>query len=371
MKRVVFFVSSMEGGGAERVASLLCNRWAKAGHDVTLVPTYSKGGTCVYPLDHRVRLAYLADRVGDARKTPWTSLRRLAAMRGLVREAGADVVVSFLTRVNVATLLATRGLDVPVVVSERVYPPEFPVGFVPERLRRWTYPWASTVVMQSQRGLEWVRETMPGAKGVVIPNPCVHPLPGSEPRRDPSAHLAPDRRVVLAAGRLSPQKGFDTLIEAFAPLAARYPEWDLVIAGDGEERPPLEAAVAENGLAGRVLLPGRVGNLSDWYARADVFAMSSRVEGFPNTLMEAMAHGLPAVSFDCDTGPADIIRDGVDGWLVPPATGADGLRVALGQLLAHAGLRERMGEVAVSVRERFSPERVGADWNRVLGLVDE
>lgn len=360
----------MEGGGAERVASLLCNRWAGEGHDVTLVPTFSGRGSCRYPLDAGVRLEYLSDRVGSNRKTPWTSLRRLAAMRGLVREAGADVVVSFLTRVNIATLLATRGLDLPVVVSERVYPPDWPVGRVLDRLRRWTYPRASAVVMQSERGVKWLESAMPKANGAVIPNPCVHPLPDSEPRVDPSEHLAPDRRVVLAAGRLSGQKGFDILIEAFAPLAARFPDWNLVIAGDGSERPALEAAIGENGLSGRVLLPGRVGNISDWYARAEFYVLSSRVEGFPNTLMEAMAHGLPVVSFDCDTGPADIVRDGVDGWLVPLAGGADGLRLAMEKLLAAGALRERMAEAAVSVRERFSPERVGADWDRLLGLVE-
>ncbi|MBD3756373.1 MAG: glycosyltransferase, partial [Gammaproteobacteria bacterium] len=113
MTRILFFVSSMQGGGAERVAAILCNRWVENGHEVTLVPTFSERGTCIYPLDKRVRLIFLADRVSTTRKTAWTMARRLWAMRRLVSETGAEVVLSFLPHVNVATLLATRGLGVP------------------------------------------------------------------------------------------------------------------------------------------------------------------------------------------------------------------------------------------------------------------
>src|SRR5690606_24992785 len=102
---------------------------------------------CLYPLDERVRLVYLADRIGTTRKSPLSLLRRFLAMRALVREWGADGVVSFLPYVNVAALLATRGLKIPVVVSERTYPPASSMSTVWSRLRRWTYPWAATVVM--------------------------------------------------------------------------------------------------------------------------------------------------------------------------------------------------------------------------------
>jgi len=358
----------MQGGGAERVAALLCNHWTGQGHQVFLVPTFSGRGECLYPLDERVRLEYLADRVGTTRKTPWSMVRRLLAMRGMVREFQADVVVSFLPHVNIATLLATRGLGVPVVVSERIYPPAMAIGPFWPRLRRWTYPWASTVVMQTRRGLAWLEQESPASRGSVIPNPCLYPLPENEPALQPEAVVAEDRRVVLGAGRLDEQKGFAKLVEAFAGLAERFPEWKLVILGEGPERPALEEQVAAAGLAGRVHLPGRVGNLGAWYQRADLYAMSSRFEGFPNTLMEAMAHGVPAVSFDCTTGPADLIEDDVNGFLVPPEAGAPGFAEKLGMLMADDAVRDAMGERAATVRQRYSMERVAAQWDRVLGL---
>ncbi|MEP6366876.1 MAG: glycosyltransferase, partial [Marinobacter sp.] len=179
MKRLIFFVSSMQGGGAERVAALLCNHWADQGHQIMLVPTFSGRGECLYPLDERVRLVYLADRIGTTRKSPLSMLRRFLAMRALVREWGADGVVSFLPHVNVAALLATRGLEVPVVVSERTYPPARSMSTVWFRLRRWTYPWAVAVVMQTRRGGDWLAAECPRARSAVIPNPCVYPLPVS------------------------------------------------------------------------------------------------------------------------------------------------------------------------------------------------
>ena len=295
MSQIIFFVSSMHGGGAERVAVLLCNRWVERGHNVTLVVTYSGCGQCVYPLDERVRLVYLADIVGTTRKTPWIMLRRFRALRRLVRDTRADVVVSFLTQVNIAVLLATRGLGVPIIVSERIYPPAMPLHIIWKILRRITYPWTAKVVMQTQGGLEWLQRAAPESRGIIIANPCVFPLPESKPKIEPDTILPAQRCLLLAAGRLEKQKGFDLLIDAFSSLCDVCADWDLVILGEGAERQALEAQIASKELNQRVLLPGRVGNAGDWYQRADLYAMSSRFEGFPNTLLEALAYGLPAM----------------------------------------------------------------------------
>lgn len=368
MTRILFFVSSMQGGGAERVAALLCNRWVARGHEVVLVPTFSGRGTCLYPLDERVKLVYLADRVGTTSKTPWTLLRRLRAMRRMVCDMRADVVLSFLPHVNVAALVTTRGLGVPVVVGERIYPPAMPVGAVWSLLRCLAYPWAKRVVMQTSDGLDWLAREIPRASGVVIPNPCVYPLPEGASGIEPDAIVSDAQRLLLAVGRLDQQKQFDLLIRAFATLAPRFPDWHLAILGEGVERKALEAQIAEAGLRSRVHLPGYVGNLGVWYRRANLYAVSSRFEGFPNTLLEALAHGLPAVSLDCATGPAEMIEHGVNGFLVSPEEGAEKLTLRLEQLMKGERLRHDFGEQASQVRERFSFDKVGAEWDKALGL---
>jgi len=369
--RIFFLVSSMQGGGAERVAALLSNHWVEQGHQVTLMPTFSGRGECLYPLDERVRLDYLADRAGSRRRSPLNKLRRMTALRRAIRELAPDVIVSFLPHVNVAAVIAARGLGVPVVVSERIYPPAMPLGVVLEGLRKWTYRSASMVVVQTEQAQDWLSLCCPGSNGRVIANPVVYPLPNGEPAIEPGSEISFDRRVAVAVGRLHQQKGFDRLLTAFKPLAEQFPTWDLVILGEGPEREPLERLLEELGLVGRVHLPGRVGNLGDWYARAELFVMSSRFEGFPNTLAEAMAHGLPAVSFDCEAGPRDIIRDGVDGQLVAPEAGTPGLTRAMDALMRDDDRRRRMAEEATNVRERFSMARIGAEWDAVLGLAGQ
>lgn len=368
MSNILFVVSSMQGGGAERVAALLCNRWVGQGHHVILLATFSGRGDCFYELDDRVKLTFLADRASVTGKGVGKMMHRFISLRRTIKKARPDTVVSFLSNVNVATLLATMGLSVPVVVSERNYPPAKRLAWHWEWLRRITYPMASTVVMQTRQGLDWLSTDCPSAVGCAIPNPVVYPLPVIEPRVSPAISVKPHRFLLLAVGRLEPQKQFDDLIRSFSFLTVTFPDWDLAIIGEGSERTHLERLASEAGIANRVLLPGRVGNISDWYDHADVFVMSSGFEGFPNALLEAMAYGLPVVSFDCDTGPRDIIRDGVDGFLVPLIAGREGLASAMKTLMRDEALRKNIGENATSVRQRFSISYIGKLWDEVLGI---
>ena len=369
MKRILFLVSSMEGGGAERVAALLCNHWAKQGHQVTLMPTFSGKGKCQYVLDKQVKLDYLADRIGTTRQSFWNKIRRILALRRIFFREKPDVVVSFLQNVNVAATLAGLGTGVPIVVSERIYPPAMPIGFIMEWLRCQCYPLASTVVMQTKQGLEWLMVNVPKARCQVIPNPVVYPLPASEPKLAPNVIIPDDRKFLLAAGRLVEQKGFDRLIMAFSHLAGHHNQWDLVILGEGERREALEKEARQLGIESRVFLPGQVGNMADWYNRASLYVMSSHFEGFPNTLVEAMAHGLAVVSIDCETGPRDIIRHDIDGLLVSQDDGIDGLISALDVLMADQKRRREMALSAVDVRLRFSMKQIAIQWDRVLGIV--
>ena len=289
-RKVLVLVSAMGPGGAERVASILVNEWAQAGHAVTLLVTSTHRDECFYPVTAEARTVHLADEVSGRAPGLVRGVARLLAIRRLIR--AHDVAIAFLTNVNVAALLAAAGTRVPVFACERIHPPALPVGFAYEWLRRLTYPWAERVVLLAPQSLRWLEERIPSARGLVIPNPAGLAVPDGEPRVAPDAVLAPGRRVMLAVGRLSAQKGFDVLLASFARLSVAHAEWDLVILGEGQLRGDLLARVAALSLQGRVHLPGAVGNMAEWYRRAQVFVLSSRFEGFPNALVEAMAHGL-------------------------------------------------------------------------------
>lgn len=363
---ICLLVSSMEAGGAERVAASLSNSWLAGGYRVILIVTYSHRGNCVYELDSGVELIYLADQLAGQSSRFFGRFRRILALRKIIKIRKPDVVVSFLTNVNVSAIVAAFGLAVPVVVAEHSYPPKMPIVWWLDVLRNMTYPFASAVVMLTTKGLQWLQAGFASVKGVVIPNPAVFPLLGNHPFRQPHEHFPEDRKLVLSVGRLAPEKQVDHQIRAFSSLVEAHPDWDLAIVGDGPLLAELTALVENLHLSQRIKFTGRAGNVGDWYTRADLFVLSSLFEGFPNTLVEAMAHGCAVVSYDCDTGPRDIVRDGVDGLLVNPAAGAGGLAAAMGRLMDDTSQRRRLAEAAPSVRARFGLPEVLDMWEALF-----
>ncbi len=365
--KVVIVIHSMHAGGAERVAAHLANAWVERGWEVTLV-TLESGTHDFYALHRNVKrraldVAGVSHSLSEALAA---NIRRAWRLREVLRELRPHAVVGFMTTVAVLASFATRGLDCQLAISERVHPPMVTIGRLWAFLRRLTYPWASHVVMQSREGLAWLEANVPRAKGVVIPNPAPFPLPIREPVLAASHFVSSDRKLLLAVGRLVAQKGFDLLLESFAALAHQHPDWCLVVLGEGPERARLEQRVRMLDLTRQVTFPGRAGNVSDWYRRADLYVMSSRFEGFPNTLAEAMAHGCAAVSFDCDTGPRDIISHESDGLLVTPVGDVSALTRALDRLMRNESERKRMGTRASQVRERYSMEKVLTLWGELL-----
>ncbi len=365
-RNILLLVSSMSGGGAERIAALLANHWAAAGNHVTLLATYTVQTESAYVLDSRVTLRHLASATAMSRKGVRTQLHRLKSLRRIIRELQPDNVVSFLTNVNVAAILASWGTGVAPVVSERIHPAQFPISFTLAKLRILTYPRAARVVVQTETTQRWFATHVASADTTVIANPVAWPLDSSAPVLLPDALVAQDDKLLLAVGRLDAQKGFADLIAAYTSLRGKLNGWKLVILGEGDQRVELEALIAAAGLAEQVLLPGWAGNIADWYTRAELFVLSSHIEGFPNALLEAMSYGVACVSYDCATGPAEIIRDGIDGRLVALAAGAAGLAAAINELAEDEATRTRFATQAVLVRQRFALEKILLEWDRLL-----
>ncbi|CAM4173154.1 glycosyltransferase family 4 protein [Bordetella muralis] len=369
--KILLLVSSMHAGGAERVAATLVNAWTDRGDTVTLVPTYSSKGTCFYPVSDAVNLIWLADRVGTRSGGPLTAWRRLRALRELIREQAPDVVVSFLTNVNVAAILATKVLgksDIPLIVCERTNPvAELSTGRVWRIARRWLYPRADMVTVQADDTVAPFARDVPGIKQLkVIPNPLPPELLDA-PLVDTQA-VTP-RKQLLAMGRLAPAKRFDLLIDVFADLADEFSDWDLSIWGEGADRDDLQARIDAAGLQHRVQLRGRTDAPWDALSQGQAFVLSSAVEGFPNVLLESMALGLPCVTFDCPSGPREMTRDGQDAVLVP-AGDRDKLREGLRRVLSDPALRQELGKrAAESVRNRYALPAVLAQWDALFDSV--
>jgi GalNAc-alpha-(1->4)-GalNAc-alpha-(1->3)-diNAcBac-PP-undecaprenol alpha-1,4-N-acetyl-D-galactosaminyltransferase len=367
--RLTLVIASLTGGGAERVMAVLANDWAARGHHVTLITIARRD-------DDRQALSSAVTRVALDLLSPsrslWqaarTNVQRLTRLRREIRRSRPDVVISFLAQTNVLTLCATRALGVPVIVSERVDPRADPIPAFWAGMRALLYGSAAAVVVQNSDVARWAERHVRVEKVHTIPNPVSAPEECSG-RCGPSSSLpewlSDPRSKVFAMGRLTEQKGFDVLLQAFARCQPETLHWSLIILGEGEERGRLEALAARLGIASAVRLPGYVRDATRVLREGDLFVLPSRYEGFPNALLEAMGCGLAVISTDCPSGPAEIVRHGIDGLLIPPGD-VDALSVAMRQLIATPDDRRRLGSRAVEVVERFSLANVRRSWDELL-----
>lgn len=372
--RVTFVISSLGGGGAERVLAALANAWATDRTNITLI-TLSNGERDAYALDPaivRVDLDLVRPSSG-ALIAIFRNVERVRRLRAALVASHPDVVISFMTTTNLLTLLATRGLGRPVIVSERTYIKRQPPRGMWRLLFRPLYRRAAAVVAQTRRGAEDLEGRL-GRSVAVIHNAV------SQLGRDNGGPLAitdgaqlpreKGERWLIAVGRLSNEKGYDLLIEAFSLLAADHPLWNLMILGEGQERAALTTQIAKLCLQQRVLMPGFAENPHQLMRQADMYVLSSRYEGMPNALLEAMATGLPCVSFDCETGPAELIQDGVNGRLVPRES-AQAMATSLGELMSDVGLREQLAKAASRVRDEYAADLILQSWKALASKVLE
>ena len=380
--RITLVISTLDGGGAERVATNMANYWAAKGWGVTILTTDFGGQSSCYslhpcvthldlgsprfnhlPIDLQTSATIVAFINGCSRSERAVLIPRtpeILKLRGAISSTAPEVVISYMDRTNICVLTATRGSGLPVIVTEHCDQNENFIGAEWELLRRRLYPQASYVTVLTEESLDHF-SSVAGIRGRVIPN-AVTPSVFSSSDEMPQQK---NGRLLLAMGRLDHGKGFDLLLRAFALVAERHPDWTLEILGEGPVRPCLESSVQRRGLAERVRLPGFTRRPFDAMRRADLFALSSLDEGFPHVLLEAMACGVAVVSFDCPSGPRHIIRHGVDGILVPPRD-AQAMAAALDRLMGDEAERKQLAAKAPEVAVRFGVEKVMSRWEELV-----
>ncbi|MFA6815639.1 MAG: glycosyltransferase family 4 protein [Lentisphaeria bacterium] len=356
--KIIFFLGRLGSGGAERVGCILMNEWVAAGRAVHLVTLY-RNEKSFYPLDSRVTSSYLLNHK-VARYWKWLFLAiALQRYRRYLKQFRPDAVVSFMTKNNLMTLFATLGLGVHAFISDRNNP-VLHYGKAREWLCRWLYPYAAGVIAQTQQAAEITFQKTGVSNVLVTPNPLQNVF----------LHTPVDfllrKPIILNVGRCCLTKGQHLLIDMFAKLAPNYPEWQLRIIGDGAERSALEQQCLATGCIDRIELLKPVKDIENYLAETAIFAFASSSEGFPNALAEAMAMGCACVSFDCDTGPRDLIVDGENGFLVPTGD-LDLFTRKLELLMRDPDLRMRLGENARKIRTRLSGDLIA---ERILGFID-
>ncbi|MPY59865.1 glycosyltransferase family 4 protein [Streptomyces spongiae] len=371
-------------GGTIRTVMNQANSLVAAGWDVEIVSAVRRRDDIQFPLDPRVTVSTIVD-LREAAYTPpsgladrWRDRRRgrlldappryipagefgyryfnryvedrlIAYMRALTD----GVLVTTRPALNfLAALHATNGV---VRVAQEHMNHGTHKRDVQQRIRE-TYPRFDAVAVLTERDRDEYEELLPGTRVVRIPN-AVHSL-DQVPAR-------PQSKIAVAAGRLFPQKGFDMLIPAWAKLVETFPDWQLRIYGSGEKKAELRILIEEHHLYNHVFLMGHTDRLDDELAKASFYVLSSRFEGLPMVMIEAMSHALPVVSFDCPTGPADVLTHGIDGLLVPPED-PDALADAMARLMADEKLRADMGVAAVLTAASYGPDAVHPRWEALF-----
>jgi GalNAc-alpha-(1->4)-GalNAc-alpha-(1->3)-diNAcBac-PP-undecaprenol alpha-1,4-N-acetyl-D-galactosaminyltransferase len=360
-------ISSLVSGGAEKLLVRLATEWSRHGDEVRVI-TLRSPDSDVFTLPGQVRRISL-----DAGSARGHSLLHFAALlfrlRREIRAAEPDVVVSFMIKTNILTLLATMGTRIRVVATEHSVIDRTDISRRNSLLRRVTYRRASRVVVLTEAAKRALLRMLPGVEAVAIPNPLMEDAGGNEAGPvDLRRYFAPSDqglRFLVGMGRLHPVKGFDLLLEAFAQVREAHPEWRLLIFGDGDERPRLETMIRESGAQDVVRLPGFLASPRAALASADLFAVPSRLEGFGNVIIDAMAAGVPVVAFDCPDGPREIISPGRDGILVPPEN-PSALAEAMQRLMESAEERGRLASAAAQSVRRYEMGRILDLWDRVL-----
>lgn len=355
--RLAIVQAGLGTGGTERVVSLLAADRCKRGDEIHILAFVHEDEESYFPLHPQVTVHKIAQRhVGAFGNIGFFStLARLRALRSELRLLKPDMVLSFLTKINIMCLLATTGLGMRVVVSERNNPQVQKQHILWRFLSPLVLGRADRLVMQT----EAIASTLPPRlrkKAIVIGNPCDQIALGTEPNGS---------RLVVAVGRLVAQKDFDTFVAAFARIADLFPDWKAVIFGEGTERSTLQQKIDALGMSERICLPGITNHAGEWVQCASIFVLSSRYEGFPNVLIEAMAAGVPVISTDCDYGPGEIVEPGVSGLLVPIG-GVSELAEAMAHMMREDAVRETMGRAARDAVARFSSEAIMGKWNSAL-----
>jgi glycosyltransferase involved in cell wall biosynthesis len=371
-------------GGTARTTLDTASRLA-AHHDVEVVSLFRNRFDPIYAVDPRVRVRHLLDRRRfsdlDAMVTTFGSAGRLE--RGLIAmpsviepiRARRDPRLSLLSDLLLAReirgmregmLIGTRP-SINLAIARFARPSVYALGQEHQYLGLWdpamrraisrAYPRLDAVTALTPPDATSYRAILPAGTLVAeIPNavPCVG-----------SARTDTSSRLVIAVGRLTRQKGFDLLIEAFRIVAAQHPTWSLHIYGAGPRRKELAHQIRSSGLGRTVKLKGFSFSLPEELAKASIFALSSRFEGFSLALVEAMGVGLPPVSFACPHGPPGIITDGVDGLLVP-AENVEKLATSICSLIEDPARRAALGAAARVSVQRYSPAVVDDGWERFI-----
>ena len=345
-KNICLISPSLKVGGIERALVVLANDFAARGLKVSFVSCLA--GERFYQLNERVDLVEPVFRRSGSRLNKLVFYpRMLGFIRKTVKKINPDVVLAFGDWFSPLVLLALYGTKYPVFISDRTSPDykfRFPIPF----LKKWLYPKSAGFIAQTQRAADYKQKQFGDKLNIrVIPNAIREVKTYPETKHE---------KIILYVGRFAWEKGPERLIRAFASLNDRQ-GWKLLMAGSGPLLKPMQELAKQLGLEDDILFSGKVEEVDKLYARANIYVLPSVLEGFPNSLCEAMAAGLPVVCFDSIPWE-EILEPGISGMVVKNNDIA-GLTQTLQELINNKEFRESLGRNAINIKDRLRANKIG------------
>lgn len=355
-KTICFFCGDVTRcGGTERVSTMIADLLYRQGvYRIIFLSLVEHDPKPFFPLDERIARY----RLGNAWINPGPGyLKYLPKLRGFFKKQDVDVVIDVDIVLDCLSLPASAGLKTKVISWEH-FNCRFEQSVWYRRLiLNHLVRHSDYVITLTERDKEqYVQHLKRQERVQVICNPIEEPAAMPETKKE---------KWIITIGRLVPQKGPEYLIETARYILKKYPDWQWILLGEGELRPVLENQIRDAGLEGRLILKGNVQNVGDYLQRSQIYVMTSRYEGLGLCLLEAKVQGLPCVAFDVPMGPAELIADGTNGYLIP-AFDCDRMAEKIGQLIEDAELQERFSQNAGLGMEKYHPDFILAQWNRVI-----
>ncbi|MBQ6786565.1 MAG: glycosyltransferase [Lachnospiraceae bacterium] len=357
MKRIALFISSLQKGGSERVMVNLAEYFHKNRYEVILVTQYKQD--VEYDISPEIRRVYSEPEEHELQGGRIHNFCvRFAKLRNIWKAYKPDIILAFLGKNNLMAIATSMFLPSKVAVSVRGEPTMEYEGKLMQFLAKAMFGLADGVILQTEMAKlffpKWVQK-----KAKILPNPMNLNFLNKR-------FIGTREDKIVAVGRLDENKNHAMLIHAFGRIVSEYPKMKLVIYGEGDSREQLEQMVAEKGLEEKIELPGSITDVEEHIKAARIFTLTSNTEGMPNSLMEAMALGLPVVSTDCPCGgPATLIENDVNGILVPVGD-AYALADAFRKILSNQEYAEKMGENAYEITKKLNPDTVNREWEQYL-----
>ena len=356
-RKIVFYISSLAKGGAQRVILNLTNSLLKKGYEVTLVTTAI--------VENEYELPQGAKRVvSDIQEEEIVSNRitnfkkRFEKLRNIWKKENPDVIVSFIGKNNFMAILTAWGLQIPVVTSVRGEPAEEYYNKVLEFLAKTLMGKATGMVLQTPDAKayfpKWIQK-----KAVILDNPL-------NPDFIEEYYDGERNKEIVSVGRIDSNKNQKLIVEAFCQIAEELPEVTLTLYGDGEAKDALENYVKQSPYKNRIFLPGAVSDVKKRIQKSGLFVLSSNTEGMPNALMEALALGIPCVSTDCPCGGPRMLMEGKENGLLVPVGDAKAMAEAMKTILQDRELWKKYSKNAYKITQTLHPDEVNNKWENYL-----